>query len=111
MSLQPWQRANILAAANYLRDLKASGTATDRSEAIYQGLLETLDPARRVARLQREMASATQAAATTGQERRRGIDRRRESDRRKANLGRPQGERRTARDRRTGADRRSRKHA
>lgn len=110
MSLQPWQRANILAAANYLRDLSVSGTSSERSEAIYQGLLETLDPARRVARLQREMASATRAAATIGHERRRGSDRRRK-DRRKANLERPLGERRAEKDRRTGvADRRGLRH-
>jgi hypothetical protein len=107
MSLQPWQRANILAAANYLRDLNVAGTATERSEAIYQGLLETLDPSRRVARVQREMASATKAAAESGQERRRGSERRR-SDRRQANMARPSEDRRTGRDRRTRAERRSR---
>jgi len=105
MSLQPWQRANILAAANYLRELNASGPASARIEAIHQGLLEVLDPARRVARLQREMAKAAKAAATTGQERRAGRDRR-QNDRRQVNLGSAQGERRTGKERRSGTERR-----
>jgi hypothetical protein len=105
MSLQPWQRANILAAANYLRDLAAK-TSGGRSGVIHQGLLEVLDPARRVTRLQREMANAAKAAATTGQERRAGRDRRL-TDRRKRNVGRAAGDRRASAERRSGADRRN----
>lgn len=110
MTLHPWQRANILAAANYLRDLSGSGAGTPRTEAIHQGLLEVLDPARRVARLQRELAGAAHAAARTGQDRRAGRDRR-HNDRRKANLGPPNGERRTGRDRRSGSERRGARRA
>jgi hypothetical protein len=105
MSLQPWQRANILAAANYLRELGATKSG-GRPEVIHQGLLEVLDPARRVTRLQREMASAAKAAASM-HERRAGRDRR-HNDRRKTDLGRADGDRRNDRDRRAGADRRSR---
>jgi hypothetical protein len=107
MSLQPWQRANILAAANYLRELRAP-TSDGRPEVIHQGLLEVLDPARRVTRLQREMASAAKAAANMGQERRLGRDRR-QGDRRKRNLGRAAGERRASAQRRSGTDRRDRR--
>jgi hypothetical protein len=107
MSLQPWQRANILAAAKYLRELGALSSG-GRPELIHQLLLEVLDPARRVTRLQREMANAAKAAATTGQERRAGRDRRL-SDRRTINLGRAAGERRAGSERRTGADRRDRR--
>jgi hypothetical protein len=106
MTLHPWQRANILAAASYLRDLSAAGAGTPRTEAIHQGLLEVLDPARRVVRLQRELAGAAQAAGRTGQDRR-GAKDRRQNDRRKANLGPPNGERRTGKDRRTGRERRA----
>ena len=106
MTLHPWQRANILAAANYLKELGASGRGTARSETIHQALLEVLDPARHVARLQREMATAAKAAATMGQDRRTSKDRRRHSDRRVVNLGWPKGERRTGKDRRSGSDRR-----
>lgn len=101
MSLQPWQRTNILSAANFLRELNASGSGTAKTEALQQGLLEVLDPARRVARLQREMASSTKATAAVGKERRRGTDRRRR-ERRANNLGRPAGERRSGADRRKG---------
>jgi hypothetical protein len=107
MSLQPWQRANILAAANYLRELGASSSG-GRPAVIHLGLLEVLDPARRVTRIQREMASAAKAAANMGQERRAGRDRR-HNDRRKVNLGRADGDRRTGGDRRAGADRRDRR--
>lgn len=107
MSLQPWQRANILAAANYLRALRTAASGA-RAEAIHQGLLEVLDPARRVTRLQREMASAAKAAANMGQERRLGRDRR-HGDRRKSNLGRAAGERRAVSERRSGTDRRDRR--
>jgi hypothetical protein len=107
MSLQPWQRANILAAANYLRELGAV-TSGGRPEVIHQGLLEVLDPARRVTRLQREMASAAKAAANMGQERRFGRDRRL-GDRRKRNVGRAAGERRASSERRSGTDRRDRR--
>jgi hypothetical protein len=106
MSLQPWQRANILAAANYLRELGAT-TSGGRPEVIHQGLIEVLDPARRVTRLQREMASAAKAAANMGQERR--MRDRRQGDRRKRNLGRAAGERRAPAERRSGTDRRDRR--
>jgi hypothetical protein len=106
MSLQPWQRANILAAANYLRELGAK-TSGGRPEVIHQGLIEVLDPARRVTRLQREMASAAKAAANMGQERR--MRDRRQGDRRKRNLGRATGERRAPAERRSGTDRRDRR--
>jgi hypothetical protein len=107
MSLQPWQRANILAAANYLRELGVANSG-GRPEVIHQGLLEVLDPARRVTRLQREMASAAKAAANMGQERRFGRDRRL-GDRRKRNVGRAAGERRASSERRSGTDRRDRR--
>jgi hypothetical protein len=107
MSLQPWQRANILAAANYVREVNAAGSGDTRTAAIHQGLLEVLDPARRVARLQREMAAAAKAAAGADQERRGGRERR-HSDRRGGNIGRPAGDRRASRERRAGRDRRSR---
>jgi hypothetical protein len=106
MSLLPWQRTNILSAANYLRELNSSGTGSAKTEALQQGLLEVLDPARRVARLQREMASSTKAAATGGKERRAGRDRR-SAERRKADQDRPAGERR--RNERRGGERRASK--
>jgi transposase len=60
----PWQRASIQAAAAYLRERISQGDADRRTKAIYEGLLEVLDPTRRATRLQRELAAAAQAAVT-----------------------------------------------
>jgi len=106
-----WQRANVQAAANYLRERIAGGGADPKTRAVYEGLLDVLDPTRRAARLQREMATSAQAAATVkpARDRRATTDRRgARSDRRRINLGSPTGaERRSGRDRRAGRDRRS----
>jgi hypothetical protein len=105
-----WQRANIQAAAGYLRDRIAGGASDPRTRAVYEGLLEVLDPSRRRLRLQREAAAAAQAAATVPTAReRRATPERRGRDRRRVNLGPPDGiERRTGGDRRGGRDRRGR---
>ena len=112
MIFEPWQRAGILAAVNYLRDQTRAGAGDPRAEALYQGLLEVLEPGRRASRLQRESAQAAKAAAVAGQERRRSADRRAGADRRKRDSG-PSGigwsgsDRRSGRDRRAGRERRS----
>lgn len=99
---QVWQRANIMAAANYFREMLARTPNDQRVKALYEGLLEVLDPSRRTVRQQRELATAV-----AKQERRRGSDRRVGGDRRKADLGPAGGgERRSGRDRRAGRDRR-----
>ena len=104
-----WQRANIQAAATYLRERILSGVSDPKTKAIYEGLLEVLDPTRRATRLQREAASAAKAAVTVKAAReRRGGDRRAATDRRRVSLGNPTGEeRRSGKDRRSGRDRRS----
>jgi hypothetical protein len=114
-----WQRANIVAAINFLRDLMSQGHPDPRARAVYEGLLEVLEPARRVARQQRELAHAARQAAgplpdgpprerRSGVERRSGRDRRSGQDRRQMDLGPPGGvERRSGQERRTGRDRRS----
>ena len=58
-----WQRANIQAAASYLRERMSAGPTDPKTKAVYEGLLEVLDPTRRATRIQREAASAAQAAA------------------------------------------------
>jgi hypothetical protein len=111
--LQSWQRSNIIAAATYLRDQLALAPNDARLRVVLEGLLDVLDPARLVARRQREMADAAkQAAASLKQDRRRMGERRagdrRSADRRRACAGPPSGiERRTGGDRRSGKDRRS----
>ena len=105
-----WQRANIQAAAGYLRERMLSGANDAKTKAIYEGLLEVLDPTRRATRIQREAASAAQAAVTVkpARERRGSGDRRTiHLDRRRLNVGSPTDvERRRGVDRRTGRDRR-----
>ena len=105
--LQGWQRTNVVAAANYLREQLARTPGDARLRGAYEGLLDLLDPSRMVVRRQKEMADAAkQAASVIKQERRRGGDRRR-ADRRTTNLGPADGrERRSGAERRTGGDRR-----
>lgn len=106
-----WQQANIQAAAAYLRERMAAGATDARTKAVYEGLLDVLDPPRRATRLQRESAQAAKAAVAVQAERdrRAAIARRSHRDRRLVNLGPPQGmERRRTRDRRSGRDRRNR---
>jgi hypothetical protein len=105
-----WQQTNIQAAASYLRESIAKGTTDARAKAVYEGLLEVLDPPRRSVRLQREGAAAVKAAATVkaARERRLAAERR-ARERRSVDGGSPAGgERRRGSDRRTGRDRRDR---
>jgi hypothetical protein len=100
-----WQRANVLAAAQYLRDIVARRPDDAKGSAVYEGLLEVLEPARRTIRQQRELSEAARLSVMT-REKRTGVDRRR-GDRRRVNLGSPAGERRKG-DRRGARDRRVR---
>jgi hypothetical protein len=100
-----WQRANVLAAAQYLRDIVARRPDDVKGNAVYEGLLEVLEPARRTIRQQRELSEAARLSVMS-REKRTAVDRRR-SDRRRVNLGSPAGERRKG-DRRAGRERRSR---
>lgn len=102
-----WQRANIQAAAIYLRERIVSGEGDIRTRAVYEGLLDVLDPARRTARLQREAAQAAQAAVVVKAARERRAGERRKADRRKVNQGSPTGVERRKADRRSGQDRRA----
>jgi hypothetical protein len=100
-----WQRANIQAAASYLREVLAKA-ADPRGKAAYEGLLDVLDPARRTARLQRERAAMAAAVPVQAARERRALHERRSADRRKVNLGSPTGVERRQSDRRVGRDRR-----
>jgi hypothetical protein len=106
-----WQQANIQAAAAYLRERIATGATDARTKAVYEGLLDVLDPPRRASRIQREAAQAAKAAVAVQAERdrRAAAERRSHRDRRLVNLGPPQGmERRRTPERRSGRDRRNR---
>ena len=103
MNLTPWQRSNILAALNYLKDPERI-VQNPQAIVLVQGLMEVLDPSKRTVRLQREAARAATAGAQAGRERRQRD--RRNADRRKQQLPYDGPERRTGRDRRAG-DRRT----
>ena len=104
--LQGWQRTNVVAAANCLREQIARTPDDQKLRAAYEGLLDLLDPSRMLARRQREQADAARHAATARRSERRSTERR-HTDRRKANLGPPPpGVERRRAERRTGQDRR-----
>jgi len=106
-----WQQANVQSAAAYLRERISAGAIDARTKAIYEGLLDVLDPPRRATRIARESAQAAKDAVTVKAERdrRAAMERRSHRDRRLVNLGAPQGaERRRPTDRRTGRERRNR---
>jgi len=75
-SHQVWQRANIAAATAYLREVLARDPDDARVKAIYEGLLDVVEPTRRNERQQRA------AGAPHGLERRSGGNRRSGKDRR-----------------------------
>ena len=98
-----WQRAAVNAAASYFREILAREPDNLRVKALYDGLLEVLDPTRRTVRMQRELASAT----TRAKQERRARERRTGGDRRQRSIdGLGELERRSGADRRTGRDRR-----
>ena len=98
-ALQGWQRTNVVAAANCLREQIQRSPDDQKLRGAYEGLLDLLDPSRLLARKQREQADAASHAATAIRNERRSAERR-AAERRRANLGPPgperrQGERRT----------------
>ena len=82
-----WEKANIQAAASYLRERMTQGVIDAKTKAVYEGLLDVLDPTRRTARIQREMSTAARSAVTVqaNRQRRAAAERRRQR-------GSPEGE-------------------
>ena len=105
-ALQGWQRTNVVAAANCLREQISRTPDDQKLRSAYEGLLDLLDPSRLLARKQREQADAARHAATAIRNERRAAERR-ATERRKANLGPPRGVERRTSERRV-KDRRSR---
>jgi hypothetical protein len=101
-----WQRANVLAAAQYLRDVVAGRPGDSKAQAVYEGLLEVLEPARRTIRQQRELTEAARLSVMS-REKRNGAERRR-GNRRRTNFGSPVTVERRKAERRQQSDRRSR---
>jgi hypothetical protein len=103
-----WEHTSIERAAAYLREMIDAGAGDDRTRAVYEGLLDVLDPVRHATR--NELASAADAVAAImhPHERRGPLDRRGHNDRRLINLGPAAGgEHRKGQDRRVVRDRRS----
>src|SRR5262252_10917571 len=86
--LQGWQRSNVVAAANCLREQIGRTPDDPKLRAAYEGLLDLLDPPRMLARKQREQADAARHAASARRQERRSQERR-SGERRKANAGPP----------------------
>ena len=105
-ALQGWQRTNVVAAANCLREQISRTPDDQKLRGAYEGLLDLLDPSRLLARKQREQAEAARHAATAIRNERRAAERR-AVERRKASLGPPDGIERRRGERRT-KERRSR---
>jgi len=103
-----WERSAIEAAAAYLREMIEAGATDVRTQSVYEGLLDVLDPTRHATRIERAASADAVAAIMHSMRERRGrIDRRGHSDRRLINLGPPAtGERRSGADRRALSDRR-----
>ena len=101
-----WQRANVLAAAQYLRDIVSRSADDAKAQSVYQGLLEVLEPSRRTIRQQRELSEAARESVRL-REKRAGSDRR-SIERRRVNLGPPMSVERRKAERRAGRDRRNR---
>jgi hypothetical protein len=106
-ALQGWQRTNVVAAANALREQLSRTPDDQKLRNAYEGLLDLLDPSRLLVRKQKAMADAARHAATAIKNERRAAERR-AAERRKLSLGAPRGfERRKGVERRQ-KERRSR---
>ena len=99
-ALQGWQRTNVIAAANCLREQMSRAPENQKLRGAYEGLLDLLDPSRLLARKQREMSQAARHAATAIKAERRAQERR-AAERRRAHLGAPGGVERRKFERRT----------
>jgi hypothetical protein len=103
--LTGWQRAHVLSAVEYVRDVALKAPRDERARAVYERLLEVLEPTRRIARQHREQRQAKTAAGSmwdqrSGHERRLG-------DRRKIDAWPLVPEERRRTQRRSGVDRRN----
>src|SRR5258705_4294933 len=98
-----WQRANVLAAAQYMGNVVSRSPGDSKALVVHQGLLEVLEPVRRTIRQQRELSETVRSAVTVREKRagreRRSADRRRVNPGAQASVERRRTERRARRDR------------
>src|SRR5688572_29035311 len=98
-----WQRAYIVSAAEYVRDLARKTPGDERARAVYEGLIEVLEPSRRMARQYRERHPTTIVGSMWDQ---RSGRERRLADRRSTHAGPAVEIERREAQRRSGGDRR-----
>ena len=101
--LTGWQRAHVLSAAQYVRELLHKTPEDLKARSVYDGLLEVLEPTRRLARQHREQAPASYGSMweqRSGRERRAG-------ERRLFDIGPADGRERRRAQRRNGRERRN----
>jgi hypothetical protein len=98
--LTGWQRTHVLAAAEYVREILLRAPGDAKARAVYDGLLDLLEPARRIARRESKVPGEPGGFEVRAEK-----DRRSGHDRRRANSGPPAGVERRQRERRR-ADRR-----
>lgn len=101
--LTGWQRAHVVSAAQYVRELLLKAPEDAKARSVYDGLLEVLEPTRRAARQHQEQAPGS---AGSMWEQRTGRDRR-TSERRLFEIGPPAGRERRRTGRRSGRERRN----
>jgi len=63
-----WQRANVLAAAQYVGAVVSRSPGDVKAQVVHQGLLEVLEPVRRTLRQQRELSEAVRSAGDSARE-------------------------------------------
>ena len=99
--LTGWQRTHVLAAAEYVREILLRTPGDVKARAVYDGLLDLLEPARRLARKRLDTSSELDAFEVRADK-----DRRSGTERRRASLGPPAGVERRQRERRRSERRR-----
>jgi hypothetical protein len=102
--LTGWQRAHVLSAAQYVRELLQKAPEDAKARSVYDALLEVLEPTRRLARQHRERALGSVGSMW---EQRSGRDRRAGGERRMFAIGPPDGRERRFVQRRSGRERRN----
>jgi hypothetical protein len=102
-ALTGWQRAHVLAAAQYLGEIVLKSPADNRARSAHQGLLDVLEPTRRVSR---QPVDRRAPAGRGSMWDRRSGEERRANDRRMTNAAPAAGGERRRVQRRSGRDRR-----
>ena len=105
--LQAWQREAITKAVQLLRERFGNPPSDPQARTAHDGLLEVLDPARRTARLEKDLSHVAHGGAFNEKTERR-VRNSRGPDRRKVDIGPPPGIQERRKGERRKGDRRNR---